>query len=124
MKTKSMNHTDAIAEIIEVIPQCQEEFKEKYRTNNSFMVISTFTKQIKTLVKENNQKLLRNSIEKMNQLYERGDAALKNAIENIFVFSLDSLTFSCDTNCRKLVFEGISTTLSKKYLNQVYKSGI
>ncbi|WP_312390069.1 hypothetical protein [Chryseobacterium sp.] len=119
-----MNHTDAIAEIMEVIPQFQEEFKEKYRTNNSFMVISTFTKQIKTLVKENNQKLLKNSIEKMNQLYEKGDTALKNAIENIFIFSLDSLTFSCDTNCRKLVFEGISTSLRKKYFSQVYKSGI
>jgi len=124
MKTNSMNHTDAIAEIMEVIPQFQEEFKEKYRTNNSFMVISTFTKQIKTLVKENNQKLLKNSIEKMNQLYEKGDTALKNAIENIFIFSLDSLTFSCDTNCRKLVFEGISTSLRKKYFSQVYKSGI
>lgn len=124
MKTNSMNHTDAIAEIIEAIPQFQEEFQEKYRTNNSFMVISTFTKQIKILVKENNQKLLRNSIEKMNQLYEKGDTALKNAIENIFVFSLDSLTFSCDTNCRKLVFESISTSLSKKYFSQVYKSGI
>lgn len=52
-----MNHTDAVTEIIKTIPETKEDFKESYKTNSPFMVISVFTKQIKRLIKENDQKI-------------------------------------------------------------------
>ena len=45
-----MNHTDAVREIIKLIPESQEEFEEPYKTKTPFMVISVFTKQIKKLI--------------------------------------------------------------------------
>lgn len=119
-----MNHTDAVTEIIKTIPETQEDFKESYKTNSPFMVISVFTKQIKRLIKENDQKILIKSILKMNKLYSKGDAALKNAIENIFVYSLDSFTFCSEPTYKKMIFSKMSTRLQENYFHQVYKSGI
>lgn len=119
-----MNHTDAVTEIIKTIPETKEEFKESYKTNSPFMVISVFTKQIKRLIKENDQKILTKSILKMNKFYSKGDAALKNAIENIFVYSLDSFTFCCEPTYKKMIFNRMSTDLQENYFHQVYKSGI
>ena len=62
--------------------------------------------------------------QKMNDLYEKGDAALKNAVENVFIYSLDSLTFSCKAVRRQEIFSMLSLSLNKKYLHQVYKSGL
>lgn len=119
-----MNHTDAVREIIKLIPESQEEFKDSYKTKTPFMVISVFTKQIKKLIKNHNQKILMRSIAKMNLLYSKGDQALKNAIENIFVYSLDSLTFCCEPSYKDLIFAKMSPTLQNNYLRQVYRSGI
>lgn len=119
-----MNHTDAVREIVKIIPESQEEFKESYKTKTPFMVISVFTKQIKKLIISNDQKILMKSITKMNLLYSKGDQALKNAIENIFVYSLDSLTFCCEPSYKNLIFAKMSPSLQNNYLRQVYKSGI
>lgn len=119
-----MNHTDAVREIVKVIPESQEEFEESYKTKTPFMVISVFTKQIKKLIKNHDQKILMKSITKMNLFYSKGDQALKNAIENIFVYSLDSLTFCCEPSYKDLIFAKMSPSLQNNYLRQVYKSGI
>ncbi|REC54387.1 hypothetical protein DRF62_09885 [Chryseobacterium piscium] len=119
-----MNHTDAVREIVKVIPESQEEFEESYKTKTPFMVISVFTKQIKKLIKDHDQKILMKSITKMNLFYSKGDQALKNAIENIFVYSLDSLTFCCEPSYKDLIFAKMSPSLQNNYLRQVYKSGI
>ena len=119
-----MNHTEAIQEIIKVAPESEEEFKEIYKTRNSFMVINVFTRQIRNLIKKGETKILLRSLDKMNELYQRGDSALKNAVENVFVYSLDSLTFSCKPSYKDLIFSRIPTGLHQIYLSQVYKSGL
>ena len=123
-KQIKMNHTDAVREIVKIIPESQEDFKESYQTKTPFMVISIFTRQIKKLIKNHDQKILLKSITKMNQLYNKGDQALKNAIENIFIYSLDSLTFCCEPSYKDLIFSKMSPSLQNNYLRQVYKSGI
>lgn len=119
-----MNHTDAVKEIVKIIPETQEEFKDSYKTNSPFMVIGVFTRQIKRLIKDQNQKMLVKSLKKMNQLYKNGDQRLKNAIETIFIYSLDGLTFYCDPGYKKVIFDKISVDIRQSYLHQVYKSGI
>lgn len=119
-----MNHTEAIKEIIEVIPEMQQEFNESYKTTSPYMVINAFTKQIKKLIKNHDQKMLKKCIQKMNKLYNRGDHKLKGAIENIFVYSIDSFTFCSEPAYKKMIFDKMSVSLQNNYLHQVYKSGI
>jgi len=119
-----MNHTEAIQEIIKVVPESEEDFKETYKTKNSFMVINVFTKQIQKLIQRKDKIVLINCLNKMNEIYRKGDQTLKNAVESIFIYSLDSLTFSCDRAYKNLIFEKIPLGLQKAYLRQVYKSGL
>ena len=123
-KQTKMNHTEAIREIVEVIPETQEEFDESYKTASSYMVINVFTKQIKKLIKNNDQKILKKCIRKMNKLYSKGDQKLQGAIENVFVYSIDSFTFCCEPAYKKMIFDKMSVSLQNNYLHQVYKSGI
>ena len=119
-----MNHTEAIQEIIKVVPESEEEFKETYKTGNSFMVINVFTKQIRRLIRNEDKNTLVSCLKKMNEIYAKGDQTLKNAVESIFVYSLDSLTFTCNKTYKNLIFKKIPADLQKAYLRQVYKSGM
>lgn len=119
-----MNHTEAIQEIIKVAPESKEEFQEVYKTKNSFMVINVFTKHIKNLIGKGDIKILLKSLNKMNELYKKGDQSLRDAIENVFIYSLDGLTFSCTNAYKNLIFSKIPKDLCRVYLKQVYKSGI
>lgn len=38
-----MNYTDAVREIVKIIPETEDEFKDSYKTKTPFMVISVFT---------------------------------------------------------------------------------
>ena len=119
-----MNHTEAIQEIIQVVPDSKAEFEEVYKTKNSFMVINVFTRQIRNLIRKGETTILIRSFDKMNDLYQKGDQALRNAVENVFVYSLDSLTFSCDNTYKNLIFSKMPTGLQQAYLRQIYKSGL
>jgi len=119
-----MNHTEAMQEIIKVAPEAAEDFKETYRTNNAFMVINVFTKQIQKMIGRKENKVLVNCLNKMNEIYRKGDQMLKNAVESIFIYSLDRLTFNCENAYKNLIFEKIPTGLQRAYLRQVYKSGL
>lgn len=119
-----MNHTVAIKEIIKVVPECEIEFQEVDKTKNSFMVIKVFTKHIKSFIGKGDIKILLKSLNKMNDLYTKGDPSLRNAIENVFIYSLDSLTFPCKNTYKTLIFSKIPKDLNRAYLKQVYKSGI
>lgn len=119
-----MNHTEAIQEIIKIAPESKKDFEESYKTKNSFLVINVFTKHIKNLIGKGEINILVKSLRKMNDLYKKGDQSMKNAIENVFIYSLDSLTFSCTNTYKNLIFSKIPKDLSKVYFKQVYKSGI
>ncbi len=119
-----MNYKEAVTEIIQIIPQSQKDFSETCNANNSYMVISTFLRYIKKFVQENNTETVKQSLHKMNDFYEKGDTVLKNAVENVFIYSLDSLTFSCKSEKKQEIFSLLSLCINKKYLHQVYKSGL
>jgi hypothetical protein len=119
-----MNYTEAIKEIVEVIPETQQEFDESGKTASPYKVISVFTGQIRKLIKCNDQIILTKCLRKMNRLYSKGDQKLKNAIENTFIYSLDSFTFCCEPAYKKMIFNRMSLSLQNNYLHQVYKSGI
>lgn len=119
-----MNHTEAIQEIIKVAPGSAEDFKEIYRTTNSFMVINVFTRQIQNLILKKDKRILINCLNKMNEIYRKGDQNLKNAVESVFIYSLDRITFNCENTYKNLIFEKIPLGLQKAYVRQIYQSGM
>ena len=118
----NMNYLQAAQEIKEVITDIQNELKEN-RTQNSYSVIQTFTDRIKSMIRQNDRNILFKSLKKMDEIYKNGDIMLKNAVENIFIYSLDNYTAFCSEEYRKVIFSHISQDLQKIYSRQIYSHG-
>ncbi|UZT99609.1 hypothetical protein ODZ84_08610 [Chryseobacterium fluminis] len=118
-----MNCLQAVQEICKVIPDIQDEFTED-KTQNPYSVIRIFTNRIKGMVRQDERKILFKSLDKMDEIYRNGDQILKNAVENIFIYSFDGLTVICNQEFRKVIFSYLSDDMQKIYFRQIYSHGI
>ncbi|WP_100076931.1 DUF7674 family protein [Chryseobacterium camelliae] len=116
-----MNYSETVQEIQTIVPDIQNQLQEK---NNPYTAIRVFTDHIKRMIRQNDRNLIRASLNKMSAIYSQGDAALKNAIENTFIYSLDNCTAFCTEEYRKLIFSCMSKDLQKSYTAQIYQHGI
>lgn len=118
-----MNYSDAAQEISEILP----DFKNKlasFMPQNPHNVIRTFTQCIRQMILNNEKSGLFKSLQEMNRIYSNGDIALKNAVENIFIYSLDNFTAFCQPEYRKVIFSHISEDIRQSYSRQIYNHGI
>ncbi|AZA48920.1 hypothetical protein EG346_12370 [Chryseobacterium carnipullorum] len=118
-----MNYSEAVREIAEVIPDFENELTTT-TPQNSYSVIRTFTERIKGMIRQNDRNVLFKSLHKMDKIYTNGDLALKNAVEGIFIYSLDNFTAFCSGEYRKVIFSHISKDLQQTYSRQIYNHGI
>ncbi|GAB0157350.1 hypothetical protein CHRYSEOSP005_26230 [Chryseobacterium sp. Alg-005] len=118
-----MNYAQAVQEIAKAAPEIQSELS-KCSDQNVYELIQIFMVQIRKVAKENKLQLLTSYLKKMNKIYRSGNIALKNAIENTFIYSLDNFTTFCNAECKKVIFNNISNDLRQIYLRQIYKSGM
>jgi hypothetical protein len=118
-----MNYSEAVQEITEIIPDFENDLTES-TPGNPYTVIRTFTDCIKSMIRQNDRNILFKSLQKMDKIYTEGDTALKNAVEGIFIYSLDNFTSFCSREYRKLIFSHISKDLQQIYSKQIYNHGI
>ncbi|MDP9960276.1 DUF7674 family protein [Chryseobacterium lathyri] len=118
-----MNYSEAVQEITEIIPDFEKELT-KNKAQNPYSMIRTFTERIKSMVRQNDRNVLFKSLQKMDKIYTNGDTALKNAVEGIFIYSLDNFTSFCSGEYRKVIFSHISKELQQTYSKQIYNHGI
>lgn len=119
-----MNQYEAVDKIIQVIPDAKNEMLDALSLRSPYKIIRVFAAEIKHLIEDNNYTVLGKSLDLMDKIYQRGDMMLKNAVENIFIFSLDSFTCSYTGAKRDLIFAKLPVGLYTAYINQIYKSGI
>ncbi|UWX60856.1 hypothetical protein N0B40_00995 [Chryseobacterium oranimense] len=117
-----MNYSEAVQEITEVIPDFDNELT-KDSPRNPYSVIRNFTERIKSMVRQNDRNILFKSLQKMDKIYTNGDIDLKNAVEGIFVYSLDNFTVFCSSEYKKMIFSHFSKELQQIYSRQIYSHG-
>ncbi len=118
-----MNYLQATQEITVSIPEICNDLKE-IKIQNSYHIIGFLTDKMKTMIRQNDDRCLFKCLEKMNELYNNGDIMIKSAIENSFVYSLDSCTIFCTKEYRDLIFSHLSPALQKVYARQIYSHSI
>lgn len=118
-----MNYSEAVREITEVIPDFENDLTQT-PSQNSYSVIRSFTERIKSMIRQNDRNILFKSLQKMDKIYIHGDTTLKNAVEGIFIYSLDNFTAFCSGEYRKVIFSHISKDLQQTYSRQIYNHGI
>lgn len=118
-----MNYLQATQEIAVSIPEICNDLKET-KIQNSYHIIGFLTDKIKVMILQNDDSCLFKCLKKMNELYNNGDTTLKSAIENSFVYSLDSSTVCCTKEYRNLIFSHLSPVIQKVYSRQIYSHSI
>lgn len=118
-----MNYLQATQEITVAIPEICNDLNEK-KIENSYHIIGFLNDKVKNMIRQNNTSCLFKCLGKMNELYNKGDKMVKSAIENSFVYSLDSCTAFCAKEYRDLIFSRLSPDLHKVYARQIYSHSI
>lgn len=119
-----MNQYEAADDIIATIPEIKTEISRSTTRKNPFAIIRVITRHTRKMVEQHNELMVEKCMKLVDRIYTRGDIVIKNAVESIFVFSMDSIVFSCTAPERKQVFSKVPAGLYKAYINQVYKSGM
>lgn len=119
-----MNQYEAAHEIATVMPESSKEIATAMNMKNPFVVVRIFTKHIQKLVEIHNEAMVEKCLKVMDKIYDRGDALIRNAVENVFIFSFDSVLCGCSRTERRMIFGIMPMGLYTVYINQIYKSGI
>lgn len=119
-----MNQLEAAREITTVIPEAAAEISGAGALKSPFTLIRIITGHTRKMVVQHNEIMVRKCLKLMDKIYTKGDRAVKNAVENVFIFSLDHILSACNAPERKQLFRKVPINLYSAYIKQVYKSGI
>lgn len=119
-----MNQNEAVTVISAAIPEVTEELTKEAAIKHSFALIRIITCYTRKMVAQHNEQMIEKCLKLVDRIYTKGDLAIKNAIENVFIFSLDHILFSCSAAARSRISGKIPLNLYTGYVQQIYKSGI
>ncbi len=119
-----MNQLEVGDEITSNIPELKKEISRALSFKNSYGLIRVIAKYTQKMVEQRRSERVDTCLKLVGRCYSQGDTTVKNAIENVFVFSLDNILFSYNYMERKKVLRSIPTGLYTAYLKQVYASGV
>lgn len=117
-----MNQYEAADEIAMIVPGATPEICEAMRMKNPFKTIRVFSGYFKTVIDAHNLPVAEKCLRVIGRIYEKGDAAVKNAVEAVFIFSLDLITTSCSAAERNKIMSKMPVQVFTAYYRQVYKS--
>ncbi|OJV55558.1 MAG: hypothetical protein BGO31_19560 [Bacteroidetes bacterium 43-16] len=119
-----MNQYEVADEIAAVIPEVKTEISRLVHLKNPFALIRIITRHTRKMVEQHNELMTDKCMKLIDSIYRKGDLMIKNAIENVFIFSLDNIFFTCPAGERKQVIRKVPAGLYALYVKQVYKSGL
>jgi hypothetical protein len=94
---------------------------EKEKCENTYDIVRQMLKYTIYQVLNHNMKAAKKCLTLAEQLYKKGNTAIKNAIENVYVYSF-SHAFFYDEKKKKEVMEIVPLSLYELYKKQVINS--
>ena len=110
--------------LIEEVPEIETDLKRSYNTLNVFKSLQCFASFTRNKVVAHDFKVVKKCFSTIDNIYVKGDKAVKDAIENVYVFSLSFIMQGCSREERALLHSMMPLNLYTTYVNQVLKSGI
>jgi hypothetical protein len=89
---------------------------------NIYQELQQFTEYTKTAIDDHDYTLAKRCFRLAGKLYEQGDTIVKNAIENIFVFSFSAF-FTSHSADKVILKSFVPSTLYALYIKQVTNGG-
>jgi hypothetical protein len=104
------------------LPQIESELSAKNAEPTVYHSIQVLTDYTKRMALEHNFKMLKNCMSLVQTIYERGNQSVRNAVENVFIFSFSTMLSRCNTVEWKIVQSYMPSELYSIYVEQVLKS--
>ena len=92
------------------------------KKNNAYKLMDELLVYTIKNIKQQNYKVVKQCFKIADKLYCKGNAVVKNAVENVFVYSFTTIFQSCPAQKKKLLAM-LPLTLFTVYMSQVYHSG-
>jgi hypothetical protein len=102
------------------VPEMSGVF-EKENCKNVYDIVRQLFKYTATQVLHHNMAAAKKCLSLAEQLYKKGNSTIKNAIENVYVYSF-SHAFFCDDKRRREVMPIVPVSLYELYKKQVINS--
>jgi hypothetical protein len=101
------------------LPQVKNDLVYAGNIYQSIQVLCDYTKRMAI---EHNFKMVEKCMSLVENIYEKGNTLVKNAVENVFVFSISSLMVLCNIIEWKIVQSYMPASLYSLYIKQVLQS--
>jgi len=118
-----MNQYDVPGYLIIEIPEIKESLKTILTPLNLIKTIQCLDDHTRRKLVQHDFLKAARCFEVAENIYSIGDKAVRDTIENVFVYSLPSLLNLCNKDEERKI-EGLIPSLHKALVEQVYRSGI
>ena len=119
-----MNQYEVPAYLVDELPEMEQELKAVYSTLNIFKTIQCLANYTRRKVIQHDLMAAKKCFAITETIYVKGNELVKNAIENVFVYSFSSLMNLCSKDERKQLQAIMPLDLHTAYVQQILKPGV
>ena len=117
-----LNQYEIQAFISGKLPQVRHDLSLAGTTPTVYQSMQVLTDFTKKMALEHNFKMVEKCMGLVETLYTKGNSLVKNAVENVFIFSFSSIMSRCNIVEWRMVQSYMPTDLYALYVQQVLKS--
>ena len=121
-----MNQFEVPAFIAGKMPQIQKDLRTTLRTAGKeagmYQSLGALTDYTKRMAIEHNFKMVEKCMALVEKIYDTGNTLVKNAVENVFIFSFSSIMAICNIIEWRIVQSYMPPCLYTLYVQQVLRS--
>ena len=119
-----INQYEVPAYLVDGLPEIEKELKAFSPTINIFKSIQCLANYTKVKVLQHDLKAVKKCFAIADEIYVKGNTLVKDAIENVFVYSFSGLMNLCNSDEKKQLQSIIPMDLYTTYVQQVLKPGV
>lgn len=116
-----MNQFEVSACLVDRLPEIKTAIKNTYPTLNVFKSIQCLVNYTKQKLVQHDIPAVKNCLNVAEYIYSRGNKPVKNAIENVFIYSFSSLLNMGSSDERRQLQSIMPLHLYTAYVQQVLK---
>jgi hypothetical protein len=117
-----LNQSQIPAFIAGQLPQISNDLTENRTSPTVYQSIQVLTDYTKRMALSHDFKMVAKCMAIVAKLYRKGDTLVRNAIENVFIYSFSSMMSTCNMVEWRLTQSYMPTELYAVFMQQVLKS--
>ena len=103
------------------LPQVKKELSHPGSTLSAYQSMQVLTDYTKEMALQHNYIMVKKCMAIVETLYIKGNSLVRNAVENVFIFSFSSIMSSCNIVEWRMVQSYMPTDLYALYVQQVMR---